>query len=59
MERVFDTVDRSQIFPPAAMRVRRGKKGGAQHVVLPSGYLDDLDDATPPGVEAEALVSGG
>jgi len=56
---VLDEVDGAQPFPPAAMRVSRGKTGGTQKVVLPEGYLDDLDDATPPGVEAEAADSGG
>jgi len=46
-------------FPPSAMRVKRGKKGGAQRVVLPEGYLDDRLDATPPGPEAETEDSGG
>jgi hypothetical protein len=41
------------------MRVPRGKTAGTQRVVLPEGYLDDLDDATPPGAEAEAADSGG
>ena len=59
MEELFDRVDRNQDFPPAAIRVKRGKKGGTQKVVLPNGYLDDLEDSTPPGVEADALVSGG
>jgi hypothetical protein len=53
------TVDRSQPFPPEAIRVPRGKTGGTQKVALPEGYLDDLDDATPPGVLAEAADSGG
>jgi nifR3 family TIM-barrel protein len=52
-------VDRSQPFPPDAMRVQRGKTAGTQKVALPEGYLDDLEDATPPGVEAEAADSGG
>jgi nifR3 family TIM-barrel protein len=52
-------VDRSQRFPPDAMRVPRGKSGGTQKVALPHGYLDDLDDATPPGVLAEVADSGG
>jgi nifR3 family TIM-barrel protein len=56
---VLAEVDRAQPFPPAAMRVARGKTGGTQKVVLPEGYLDDLDDATPPGVEAETADSGG
>ena len=35
------------------------RRGGTQKVALPEGYLDDLDDATPPGVEAETADSGG
>jgi nifR3 family TIM-barrel protein len=52
-------VDRSLPFPPDAMRVARGKTAGTQNVALPPGYLDDLDDATPPGRDAEAAESGG
>jgi nifR3 family TIM-barrel protein len=51
--------DRRMPFPPDAMRVPRGKTAGTQKVSLPEGYLDDLEDATPPGVEAEAADSGG
>jgi hypothetical protein len=53
------TVDRTQPFPPDAMRVPRGKTAGTQRVALPEGYLDTLDDATPPGAEAEMADSGG
>jgi nifR3 family TIM-barrel protein len=59
LQGVVAAVDRSQPFPPEAMRVSRGKRGGTQKVALPEGYLDDLGDATPPGVEAEAADSGG
>jgi hypothetical protein len=52
-------VDRDQPFPPDAVRVPRGKTAGRQKVALPAGYLDDLEDDTPPGVEAEAADSGG
>jgi len=52
-------VDRTQPFPPAGMRVKRGKKSGTQTVSLPPGYLDDREDDTPPGAAAEELVSGG
>src|SRR5712691_1263801 len=52
-------VDRALPFPPDAMRVPRGKTAGTQKVALPAGYLDHLDDATPPGIEAEAADSGG
>jgi hypothetical protein len=41
------------------MRVPRGKTAGTQRVVLPEGYLDHLDDETPPGIEAEVAESGG
>jgi len=56
---ILADVDRAQPFPPEAMRVSRGKRGGRQKVVLPAGFLDDPEDATPPGVEAEAADSGG
>jgi len=51
------TLDPGEPFPPSAMRVPRGKSAGTQDVSLPHGYLDDLDDATPP-VE-ESFVEGG
>ncbi|HUG53400.1 MAG TPA: tRNA dihydrouridine synthase DusB [Vicinamibacteria bacterium] len=59
LESVLAAVDRTQPFPPDAIRVPRGKTAGTQAVALPAGYLDDLDDATPPGREAEAAESGG
>jgi nifR3 family TIM-barrel protein len=59
LDAILAGVDRGLPFPPEAMRVPRGKTGGRQKVALPEGYLDDLDDATPPGPEAEAADSGG
>jgi len=59
LQTILSGVDRSQPFPPDAMRVPRGKTAGPQKVALPEGYLDDLEDATPPPVEAEAADSGG
>jgi nifR3 family TIM-barrel protein len=56
---VLAEVDRSQPFPPDAVRVPRGKTAGRQKVALPEGYLDDREDDTPPGIEAEAADSGG
>jgi nifR3 family TIM-barrel protein len=52
-------IDRALPFPPEAMRVPRGKSGGTQKVSLPEGYLDHLDDATPPSPLAETADSGG
>jgi nifR3 family TIM-barrel protein len=48
LEDLFLDVDRLQPFPPAAMRVVRGKATGTQKVALPLGYLENLHDATPP-----------
>jgi nifR3 family TIM-barrel protein len=56
---VLSSLDRHVPFPREAVRVPRGKSGGAQRVVLPEGFLDDLDDDTPPGPEAEDPASGG
>jgi nifR3 family TIM-barrel protein len=59
LREVLAEVDATQPFPPDAMRVPRGKTAGRQKVALPEGYLDDLEDDTPPGIEAEAADSGG
>jgi len=59
LEETLSTVDRTHPFPPEAIRVPRGKTAGTQKVALPEGYLDHLNDETPPGVEAEAADSGG
>jgi len=56
---VLAPLDRSVAFPPEGMRVKRGKSGGTQRVVLPEGFLDDPDDATPPSPEAETAADGG
>ena len=56
---VLSVVERDRPYPPAAMRVPRGKTGGTQKVALPEGYLDHLDDDTSPGAEAETADSGG
>ena len=59
LEQILAAADRDLPFPPGAMRVPRGKTAGTQKVALPEGYLDHLDDATPPGAEAETADSGG
>jgi nifR3 family TIM-barrel protein len=56
---VLAEVDPEEPFPSRALRVPRGKSGGRQRVVLPEGYLDDPQDATPPVPEAEDPASGG
>jgi nifR3 family TIM-barrel protein len=59
LEAELASLDRSLPFPPEAMRVKRGKSGGSQKIVLPEGFLDDPDDETPPPPEAESADSGG
>jgi nifR3 family TIM-barrel protein len=59
LEAALADIDRDEPFPPRAMRVRRGKHSGTQKVALPYGYLDNLQDATPPGPDAEDVTSGG
>jgi nifR3 family TIM-barrel protein len=59
LRQVLSAVDRDEPFPHAALRVPRGKRAGTQKVALPEGYLDALDDSSPPGAEAEDPASGG
>jgi len=59
LEDVLAGIDRSLPYPPEAMRVPRGKTSGTQKVALPDGYLDSLEDDTPPGILAESADSGG
>jgi nifR3 family TIM-barrel protein len=48
MRAALAEVDPATPFPAAALRVNRAKRGGTQKVRLPEGYLDDLEDDTPP-----------
>jgi nifR3 family TIM-barrel protein len=57
LELAVQDVDRSQPFPPDAMRVPRGKSSGTQQVSLPEGYLETRYDTTVP--EAEDASDGG
>jgi nifR3 family TIM-barrel protein len=59
LEDTLAGIDRDEAYPPHGHLARRGKRGGTQKVVLPPGFLDDPDDATPPTAEAEDPVSGG
>jgi nifR3 family TIM-barrel protein len=51
-------IDRDEAYPANAHLVRRGKRSGTQKVVLPEGYLDNLDDDTPPEEEDEPISGG-
>jgi nifR3 family TIM-barrel protein len=45
-------------FPPEAMRMARGHTNGPRPVHLPPGWLNEVDDLTPP-VGGDVMVSGG
>jgi len=51
-------VDRDEPYPENAHLMRRGKRQGTQKVVLPEGYLDDLDDDTPPEEDGDPISGG-
>jgi tRNA-dihydrouridine synthase len=52
---ILAEVDRAEPFPESAMRLPRGKTGGTQKVVLPAGFLDDVEGDEPvTGAELEA-----
>ena len=59
LREALDTLDTDERFPALAMRVPRGKTGGTQQVSLPDGYLDQLDDDTPPLPETDDDTNGG
>jgi hypothetical protein len=59
LDAALGAIPHDEAFPPAAMRVPRGKSGGRQRVVLPEGWLADRDDPTPPDARAEDPSSGG
>ena len=44
---------------PGGERIRRGHTNGPIRVALPHGYLDDLDDLTPPDDAHVMALSGG
>lgn len=58
LHQLLDTLDGSLAFPEAARRMPRGHTNGPRPVRLPSGWLDDVDDPTPP-IGGDVLVSGG
>ncbi len=55
---LLDGLDGSLAFPTHALRVARGHTNGPRPVRLPAGWLDDVDDPTPPA-GGDLLVSGG
>jgi nifR3 family TIM-barrel protein len=58
VHRLLDGLDGALAFPAAAMRMARGHTNGPRAVSLPSGWLDSVEDPTPP-TGGDVLVSGG
>jgi len=56
---VLSELDPNEPFPQHAIRVPRGKTSGTQRVALPDGFLDNLDDDTPPEPETLDDIHGG
>ncbi len=59
LQQILLNIERDEPFPLSHLRTARGKRRRTQKVALPEGYLDDLQDDTPPDAAAEELVSGG
>jgi nifR3 family TIM-barrel protein len=55
----LDALDPGLTLQPGSERVVRGHTNGPRPVAVPDGWFAHPDDPTPPGAEAEALVSGG
>ena len=58
LARILERLDGAVPFPPGASRMARGHTNGPRPVHLPAGWLETIDDPTPPE-GAEELVSGG
>jgi tRNA-dihydrouridine synthase len=56
---LLDRLGAALTVVPGGERIRRGHTNGPIRVVLPEGYLDDLDDATPPDDANVMALSGG
>jgi nifR3 family TIM-barrel protein len=59
LEEALSRLDPEEGFPVGSMRVPRGKTAGTQKVSLPPGYLEQLDDDTPPEAETLDDLNGG
>jgi hypothetical protein len=58
VDQLLGGLDHDNPFPPEATRTARGHTNGPRPVRLPDGWLDQLDDPTPPS-GGDLLVSGG
>ncbi|MFQ5604463.1 MAG: tRNA dihydrouridine synthase DusB [bacterium] len=56
---LVETLPPEEPYPPLKNRPRLRERRGRQKVKLPPGYLENLDDDSVPGAEAELAISGG
>ncbi|MEI7618574.1 MAG: tRNA dihydrouridine synthase DusB [Actinomycetota bacterium] len=59
LDHLIAALDPTLVVVPGGERIRRGHTNGPIRVVLPDGYLDDLNDATPPDDGHVMALSGG
>ncbi len=59
LDDLLATLDPATELPSGGQRIVRGHSNGPIRVTLPDGYLDDLDDLTPPDDAHVAALSGG
>ncbi len=59
LHRRLDGLDPELTLQPGSERTVRGHTNGPRPVSVPDGWFARADDPTPPGAEAELLVSGG
>lgn len=59
LQQILAVIPAEEPFPSGNLSLPRGKNTPPQKVALPHGYLNNLEDDTPPGAEAEDPFSGG
>jgi len=59
LDDVLAGLDPALELPPGGQRITRGHSNGPIRVALPAGYLDHLEDETPPDDASVVALSGG
>ena len=59
LDGLIGEMDHALELVPGGQRIARGHTNGPRPVSLPHGYLDNLDDDTPPSAEEESMANGG